>query len=146
MQKLVLSAKLRESLLKLTHSAFMAGHLRKHKTAERLLQRFYLLTLFQDVAVLGKKKPKSPLSCGKKTPKAPLLPLPVMQKPLQRITMDMVYNLFFHAAKKDTNIYLLVICYYGPHYPETIPLCTIDAGTIAGKFGCLHTMEVQVKS
>ena len=67
MQKLVLSAKLRESLLKLTHSAFMAGHLKKHKTAERLLHRFYLLTLIQDVAVLGKKKPKSPLSCGKKT-------------------------------------------------------------------------------
>ena len=70
--------------------------------------------------------------CQKASPRrdqrAPLIPLPVIEEPLQRVAMDIVGPLLrSHSGKK----YILVICDYVTRYPEAIPITAIDTKTIA---------------
>ena len=58
----------------------------------------------------------------------PLVPLPVMKKPFERIARDIVGPL--PRSKKD-NQYILVVCDYDTRYSEALPLCSISAETVA---------------
>ncbi len=64
---------------------------------------------------------------GKKT-FAPLIPLPIIEEPFQRIAMDLVVSL---PRSHSGNKYILVICNYATRYPEAILLRSIDAEHIA---------------
>ena len=59
---------------------------------------------------------------------APLIPLPIIEEPFQRIAMDLVGPL---PQSRSGNKYILVICDYATRYPEAIPLRSIDAEHIA---------------
>ncbi len=117
--KVELPRHFREEVLKLAHSVPLAGHMGKEKTAQRILQRFYWPTLYQDVA----KYCKGCLTCQKstqsRTKRAPLIPLPTIQEPFKRIAMDIVGPLLRSNSGKR---YILVICDYATRYPEAIPL------------------------
>ena len=94
-------------MLQLAHQIPLAGHLGRQKTAQRILQRFYWPSLFKDVADFC----RSCAECQKTAPgqklRAPLLPLPVIEEPFQRIAMDIVGPL----PKSCTSYkYILVIC------------------------------------
>ena len=59
-------------------------------------------------------------------PKAPLLPLPIIGEPFQKIAMDIV-----RLLPRSGNCYVLVMCDYATQYPEAIALRRIDAELVA---------------
>ena len=60
--------------------------------------------------------------------KAPMISLPVMSEPFERIAMDIVGPL---PRSRSGCRYVLVLCDYATRYPEAIALKSIDAQTIA---------------
>jgi len=57
--------------------------------------------------------------------RVPLILLPLMREPFERIALDLVGPL-----SRSRSI-LLLICDYDTRYPEAMLLCSIDAGTVA---------------
>ena len=78
--QLVLPMHCRREVVSLAHENPLAGHLGWKKTADRIMQRFYWPTLFQDV----KEKCRACPECQKTAPgrriRAPLVPLPVVEE------------------------------------------------------------------
>ena len=126
-EQVVVPEACRESLLELAHSIPLAGHLGREKTVQRLLARFYWPTLYRDVAQFCKYCAACQKTGGRRV-KAPLIPLPIMTVPFERIAMDIVGPL---PRSRSGKRYVLVICDYATRYPEAIPLRTIDAGHVA---------------
>ena len=62
--------------------------------------------------------------------KAPLIPLPVISQPFERIAMDIVGPL---PMSSRGNRFILVICDYATRYPEAVALRHIDAVSVAGE-------------
>ena len=60
--------------------------------------------------------------------KAPLQPLPAIDEPFQRVAVDIVGPL---KRTKRGNRYILTLMDFASRYPEAIPLCRIDAETVA---------------
>ena len=112
----------RRGVMELAHSNPLAGHLGKEKTARRILQLFYWPTLYRDVAEWC----RCSAACQKR--KVPLVPLPVMEEPFQRIAMDIVGPLPWSRTGMR---YILVICDYATRYPEAVALKSIDAASVA---------------
>ena len=126
--QLVLPSHCRKTILSLAHEIPLAGHLGQKKTAERILQRFYWPTLFQDVREVCKACPECQRTASGKTVQAPMIPLPIIEEPFQRIAMDIVGPL---PRSRQGHRYILVICDYATRYPEAFPLKTIDAPHVA---------------
>ena len=128
MEQLVLPASCRQAVLNLAHKIPFAGHMGQRKTAKRVLQRFYWPTVFKDVADVC----RTCAECQKTAPgrklRAPLVPLPIIEEPFQRIAMDIVGPL---PRSRAGNKYILVVCDYATRYPEAIPLRSIDAEHVA---------------
>lgn len=126
--QLVLPAACRKMVLQLAHAIPLAGHMGRKKTAQRILTRFYWPNVFKDAAEICRTcKECQKTAPGKKT-FAPLIPLPIIEEPFQRIAMDLVGPL---PRSRSGNKYILVICDYATRYPEAIPLRSIDAEHIA---------------
>ena len=126
-EQVVVPEACRENLLELAHSIPLAGHLGWEKTVQRLLARFYWPTLYRDVAQFCKCCAACQKTGGRRV-KAPLIPLPIMTVPFERIAMDIVGPL---PRSRSGKRYVLVICDYATRYPEAILLRTIDAGHVA---------------
>ena len=126
--QLVLPSHCRKTILSLAHEIPLAGHLGQKKTAERILQRFYWPTLFQDVREVCKACPECQRTASGKTVRAPMIPLPIIEEPFQHIAMDIVGPL---PRSRQGHRYILVICDYATRYPEAFPLKTIDAPHVA---------------
>ena len=121
-EQLVLPPKCRPTVLQLEHDIPLAGHMGKDKTARRVLQRF------RDVANYFRACPECQKTSTRRVHPAPMVPLPIIQEPFQRIAMDIVGPLpRSHSGKK----YVQVVCDYATRYPEAIPLHSIDAEHIA---------------
>ena len=127
-EQLVLPLQCRETVLRLGHEIPLAGHLGKHKTARRILQRFYWPTLYKDVQEYCRTCGPCQKTSQWKDRKAPLIPLPVIGVPFQRIAMDIVGPL---PRSRSGNRYILVVCDYATRYPEAVALKSIDAEHIA---------------
>ena len=80
----------RKTILDLAHQIPMAGHMGKDKTARRILQRFYWPTVFKDVAEYCRSCETCQKSSHKKPRHPPLVPLPIIGVPFQRIAMDII--------------------------------------------------------
>ena len=122
------AAECRQKALGLAHSIPLAEHLGRKKTHTRLAQRFYWPSMRQDVAEFCR-------SCGacqkfsqRKPARVPMVPLPVVDEPFSRVTMDLVGPF---PRSRSGNRYVLVMCDYATRYPEAVPLRNIDAETIA---------------
>ena len=118
-QQLVLPQQYRHTVLKTAHSIPMAGHLGRKKTISRVTQRFYWPGLRDQVAEMCKGCIECQKTARVRKHRAPMIPLPVMDQPFQRIAMDMVGPL---PRSKAGHKYILTICDYGSRYPEAIPL------------------------
>ena len=121
-EQLVLPQACRKPVLELAHTIPLAGHMGRDKTARRVQQRFYWPTLFKDVADYCQKTDTQ----GQR--RVPLVPLPIVQEPFERIAMDIVGPL---TRSRKGNRYILVVCDYATRFPEAIPLRSIDAETVA---------------
>ena len=126
--QLVLPSSRRRAVLQLAHAIPLAGHMGRKKTAQRILQRFYWPNVFKDVAEFCKTCQECQKTAPGKKTIAPLIPLPIIEEPFQRIAMDLVGPL---PRSRSGNKYILVICDYATRYPEAIPLRSIDAEHIA---------------
>ena len=82
-----------------------------------------LLHLYNDVEEFCRCCTQCQKSSKKGVPKAPLVPLPVVSTPFQKIAMDIVGPL---PQSRSGCCYILVICDYTTRYPEAIPLRNID--------------------
>ena len=126
--QLVLPSRCRSVVMELAHSIPLAGHLGKNKTTDRVLQRFYWPTLRKDVADFCKRCETCQKTSWVKPQHAPMIPLPFVDEPFQRIAMDIVGPLPRSSA---CNRYVLVVCDYAKRYPEAMPMQAVDAEAVA---------------
>ena len=127
-QQLVLPEPCCSVVMSLAHHIPMAGHMGQWKTVGRILQRFYWLTVFEDVKQLCQTCSECQKTAVGKKQGAPMVPLPIIREPFERIVMDIVGPL---PHSRAGNRYILVICDYSTRYPEAIPLRAIDAEHVA---------------
>ena len=127
-EQLVPPEKCRETVMKLAHSIPLAGHLGRDKTTRRILQRFYWPTVHRDVADYCRGCDACQKTAGKNVPRAPLIPLPVISQPFERIAMDIVGPL---TRSSRGNRFVLVVCDYATRYPEVVPMKHVDAASVA---------------
>ena len=120
-EQLVLPGKCREMVMGI-------GHLGRRKTLKRILQRFWWPGISKDVGVFCKASSKCQLTSSRKVCLVPLIPLPVMKVPFQRIGMDVEGPL---PRSRTGNRFLLVVVDYATRYPEALPLWTVDAEQVA---------------
>ena len=127
-EQLVLPKRCRGMVVRLAHSIPLAGHLGRDKTTRRVLQRFYWPTVYRDIAQYCRRCGACQKTSGKKLVRVPLIPLPVIAQPFQRIAMDIVGPL---PRSEKGNRYVLVVCDYATRYPEAVPMRHIDAASVA---------------
>ena len=126
----------------MAHTIPLAGHLGKDKTASRILQRLYWPTLYRDVAELCQTCEECQKTAYCRIQRAPLIPLPLMEEPFQRIAMDIVGPLPQSRSGKRC---ILVVCDYATRYPEALPLRSIDAEHVAKELVLLFSRVVVPK-
>ena len=129
-EQLLLPKQYRQVIYKLAHTIPLAGHLGRDKTVKRITKRFYWPSVFRDVADYCKSCPECQRTGKGSQHKVPLVPLPVMQEPFERIAMGIVGPL---PCSKRGNQYILVVCDYATRYPEAMAMRKIDAGVVAEK-------------
>ena len=127
-EQLVLPLQCRKTVLNLAHTIPLSGHLGKDKTARPILQRFYWPTIYKDVADFCRRCEACQKTARHRVRHAPLVPLPIISEPFERIAMDIVGPL---PKSRSGKRYILVVCDYATRYPEAIPLKSIDAECIA---------------
>ena len=127
--QIVVPKQLRGQILKLSHEGLLAGHLGINKTRQRILQNFYWPSLRTDVATFCKSCHVCQMA-GKpnQAPQvAPLVPIPVVDEPFSRVTIDCVGPL---PKTKSGNKYLSTVMCASTRFPEAIPLRNIKASNI----------------
>ena len=126
-EQIVLPKKNRKQVIDLAHNIPFAGHLGREKTTQRVLRRFYWPTLFKDVREYCRTCERCQLTGGRNR-KVPMIPLPIVGKPFQRIAMDVVGPL---PRTQKGNRFILVLSDYATRYPEAIPLRSVTAAKVA---------------
>ena len=127
-EQLVLPEQFHQIVCKLAHTIPLAGHLCRDKTVKRISRRFFWPALFHDVADYCRRCPECQRTAKGSHRRVPLIPLPIMKEPFERIVLDIVGPL---PRSRRGNQYILVVCDYATRYPEAMPLRSIDAGTVA---------------
>ncbi|KAI2652404.1 Retrovirus-related Pol polyprotein [Labeo rohita] len=127
-QLLVVPKSKTETVLELTHSHPLAGHLGAHNTTQRIRDRFHWLGLEAEVNRFCEACPTCQRTSPQKPPPSPLIPLPIIEVPFERIGMDLVGQLPKSARGHE---HILVIVDYAKRYPEAVPLCKATAKNIA---------------
>ena len=89
-EQFVLPMQCRKPVLDLAHQIPIAGHMGKNKTAQRVMGQFYWPTLYRDVADHCRSCKECQMAAPGRAGHAPLIPLPIMEEPFKRITMDIV--------------------------------------------------------
>lgn len=119
----------RPHVLSLAHDHVLSGHLGVTKTYGRILQHFFWPGLKKDVANFCRTchtcqymgKPNQVI------PPAPLVPIPALGEPFERVIVDCVGPL---PKTKSGNQFVLTIMCSATRYPEAIPLRTITAKAV----------------
>ena len=128
-EQLVLPKQCRSAALQLAHDVPAAGHLGVNKTRTRILHRFYWPGVFKEVADHCRQCEVCQRSADRRDRiRAEMIPMPLIEKPFQRIAMDIVGPL---PRSRAGNKYILTICDYATRYPEAIPLPSTEAERIA---------------
>lgn len=117
-------------MLQLTYSLTHAGHSGWDKTLEQVIG---LYKEIKDYCTFG---PKCQLAGPKRTPKPPLVPLPVVGVPFERIEMDLVGPLKKSVAACQ---HILMVMDYATRYPKAIPLLSMNEAAIMAEFMKLFT-------
>ncbi|KAL0173009.1 hypothetical protein M9458_033320, partial [Cirrhinus mrigala] len=117
-----------EMVLELAHAHPMAGHLGATNTAQRIRDRFHWPGLEGEVKAFCRACPTCQVTSPRTPPPSPLIPLPVIEVPFERIGMDQVGPLPKSARGHE---HILVIVDYATRYPEAVPLRKATARNIA---------------
>ncbi|XP_058638128.1 uncharacterized protein LOC131544123 [Onychostoma macrolepis] len=117
-----------EAVLHLAHAHPLAGHLGAGNTIQRIRDRFHWPGLEAEVRRYCQACPECQKTSPYHPPPSPLIPLPIIEVPFERIGMDLVGPLPKSARGHE---HILVIVDYATRYPEAIPLRKANAKTIA---------------
>ena len=120
----------RLQVLKIAHQVPIAGHMGRDRTAQWILRRFYWPSLFKDITEYCQSCEACQKTAKGQRIRAPLIPMPIMGKPFERVAMDIVGPL---PKTKSGHRYILVLVDYMTCYPEAIPLKTVTVEVIAEK-------------
>ncbi|XP_065268782.1 uncharacterized protein LOC135885080, partial [Emys orbicularis] len=112
----------------LAHSHLFGGHLGVEKTLARVLRRFFWPGVHEEVRRYCASCPACQLHSPHPHLRAPLVPLPIIEVPFERIAMDLVGPLEKTARGHQ---YILVVLDYATRYPEAVPLRNTASKTIA---------------
>ncbi|XP_058888002.1 uncharacterized protein LOC131738165 isoform X1 [Acipenser ruthenus] len=118
----------RTEVMRLAHDIPFAGHLGAEKTRERILARFYWVGLHTDVSRYVATCPDCQRVAPGRVRPAPLVPLPIISTPFERIAMDIVGPLL---PSDSGYTHILVVVDYATRYPEAVPLRSTSAAAIA---------------
>ena len=129
-RRVVVPQKYREFLLTLAHDIPLAGHLGQTKNWERLVPHFFWPNMSEKV----KEVCSSCTTCqasGKTggEPKVPLIPLPMVGVPFERVRIDIVDPL--DPPTVTINRFILMVVDNATRYPEAIPPRTTTAPAVA---------------
>ena len=127
-EQLVLPRECRKGVLRLAHTIPLVGHLRRNKTIQRVLQRFFWPNVTREISRFCKACPQCQKATTKRVCPVPLIPLPIMDIPFKRMAMDIVGPL---PRSRSGSKYLLVLCDYATRYPEAIPLRSTETERVA---------------
>ncbi len=106
-------------LFQAAHCNPMAGHLGQTATFNRLITRFFWPGIHENMRRWCASCRECQLVNPPATPKAPLCPLPLMQVPFERISMDLIRPLELSA---HGHRFALVLVDYATQYPEAVAL------------------------
>ncbi|XP_075777530.1 uncharacterized protein LOC142827202 [Pelodiscus sinensis] len=126
--QLLVPARYRRQVLDLAHANPWAGHLGREKTLQRIMQRFFWPGVYKEVRDFCESCPECQRTAQGGVPKAPLVPLPVVEVPFDRVALDLVGPL---ERSRRGHQYILVIIDYATRYPEAVPLKNTLAATLA---------------
>ncbi|XP_058850824.1 uncharacterized protein LOC131699088 isoform X1 [Acipenser ruthenus] len=118
----------RNTIMRLAHTHLLGGHLGTDKTRDRILLRFFWPGVWREVADFCESCPECQKVASKKPPRAPLIPLPIIEVPFDRVGIDIVGPL---PKTKSGCEYILVLVDYASRYPEVVPLRNMATKTIA---------------
>lgn len=127
-KQLVLPEVSRAEVLRVGHAVPWAGHLGFMKTFMRISKRFYWPGMYTQVQNYCKTCPECQVTAGKHIAPAPLIPLPVISTPFERIGVDIVGPV---ERSQTGNKFILVICDYATRYLEAYPLREVTAKQVA---------------
>ena len=128
LEQLVVPSSYTRKILDYSHSHLLGGHLGVEKTQERVLRRFFWPGVYEGIKRYCASCPECQLASPRPKLRAPLIPLPIVDVPFERIGMDLVGPLEKTARGHQ---YILVILDYATRYPEAIPLRKANAKSIA---------------
>ena len=130
---LVVPTNLRKRVWEASHSHPLAGHVGHKKTRRKMAQNFYWPKMARDVLAWT----KTCVVCQKgnvaRRHQAPMQIMPVLDKPWQRIAIDLVQPLSGNTRTKKGNRYILTCMDFTTRYPEAFPLRRATAEAIAEK-------------
>uniref|UniRef100_A0A8C1GLQ5 Gypsy retrotransposon integrase-like protein 1 n=1 Tax=Cyprinus carpio TaxID=7962 RepID=A0A8C1GLQ5_CYPCA len=118
------------AVMELAHAHPMAGHLGAQNTIQRIRDRFHWPGLEAEVKRFCMACPTCQRTSPRTPPPSPLIRLPIIEVPFERIGMDLVGPLPKSARGHE---HILVILDYVTRYPEAIPLRKATAKAIAQK-------------
>lgn len=122
--QIVVPNSMRKTVLSLGHDVLLAGHLGTKKTRDRIMRHFFWPGILSDISEYCRSCPE----CQKGIQKAPLISIPPIEEPFQKIAIDFVGPL---PLTNNRNRYILVCIDYATRYPEAIPLKNQEAETVA---------------
>ncbi|XP_067293545.1 uncharacterized protein [Pseudorasbora parva] len=125
-----------EMIMELAHGHPMAGHLGVANTIQRIRDRFHWPGLDGEVKRFCQACPTCQRTAPRAPPPSPLIPLPIIGVPFERIGMDLVGPLPKSARGHE---HILVIVDYATRYPEAVPLRKATAKNIAHELFLLCT-------
>ncbi|KAL0152472.1 hypothetical protein M9458_052195 [Cirrhinus mrigala] len=103
-------------------------HLGAVNTIQRIRDRFHWPGLDADVKAFCQACPTCQIMAPRTPPPSPLIPLPIIEVPFERIGLDLVGPLPKSARGHE---HILVIVDYATRYPEAVPLRKATAKAIA---------------
>ncbi|KAL5018852.1 hypothetical protein ScPMuIL_004574 [Solemya velum] len=129
LRQIVIPVKWRESIMSIAHDIPMAGHLGIKRTRNRIMQHFFWPGIFMDVSRYVRSCPQCQKGIAKgRVGVAPLVSVPVMEEPFQRLAVDLVGPL---NRTDRGNRYILVTCDYATKYPVAVTIKDQSSETVA---------------
>ncbi|XP_033758666.1 uncharacterized protein LOC117340982 [Pecten maximus] len=129
-RQLVVPRKFRETVLNLGHNSVMAGHLGIAKTTNRVLAEFFWPGCRSDIRRYCRSCDVCQRTVHKgSVRKVPLGDMPIIDKPFDKVAVDIVGPLY--PASDRGHRYILTVVDCATRYPDAVPLKHIETEDIA---------------
>ena len=128
MEQLIVPRTYVSKVLYMAHSHLLGAHLWTDKTRDRVIDRFYWPGVKKDIEDYCRACPECQRTAPRPSVRNPLIPLPLIEVPFNRLALDIVGPL---PRTSRGHRYILVMVDYATRYPEAIPLRAATAKAVA---------------